>query len=498
MNTTPPHASLEAIKNTVNTRIAPWYRTKTLSDQHTQKVADFTQRLASTSFEQGIGKERSQQLVQAFQGIFGTPKTTGYRNKNKFTFGYSIEAMDGLVYAVRDHLNSSQEMIRRIGYAKVDPYVRLGFLSERYPRTHILHPADAVTINERFKAIGATVEAVIRTQTHFKPFLAPPRKPKPKKERQHYKSIPHRGVWKYLTIRWSLHQDAYMVVLSAFTRHVQATDKERYEKILHQIATNLKALPYVSIFSVHEYAASFEPQFDDPLRTIFDRSSTSYTQSLGVPVLYEEVLGRRFAISAHSFFQVHTEATALLYQKMYDMFQALFHNHTEIPTEAPQRILLDMYCGTGSIGICLADLFDKVIGMDEVPAAIENATMNAALNHIPNAHYFVGKCEQALEKIQNLLEPLTEAALYVVVDPNRPGLHKKVIQFLAKLHFQGFIYCSCNVETWQRDIQKLLSANTNIVPVDTMLVDLFPHTKHYEVLSSFLRLGSREHRVVTE
>jgi tRNA/tmRNA/rRNA uracil-C5-methylase (TrmA/RlmC/RlmD family) len=74
--------------------------------------------------------------------------------------------------------------------------------------------------------------------------------------------------------------------------------------------------------------------------------------------------------------------------------------------------------------------------------------------------------------------------VYLIVDPSREGLHKKVKQFINDLDFSGFIYCSCNIKSWANDIKDL---SQNIVPQKTMIVDMFPHTQHYEVLSSFLK-----------
>jgi tRNA/tmRNA/rRNA uracil-C5-methylase (TrmA/RlmC/RlmD family) len=76
--------------------------------------------------------------------------------------------------------------------------------------------------------------------------------------------------------------------------------------------------------------------------------------------------------------------------------------------------------------------------------------------------------------------------IYLVVDPAREGLHKKVRNFIKSINFVNLIYCSCNVDSWMRDVEYLVT-NNDIIPLQTLIVDMFPYTKHYEVLSSFIK-----------
>ena len=438
-----------------NDRIAPWYGVYTIEAQHEKKRQDLQSYLAK------LGKENT------MKGVLHARPYTAYRNSNKFTFGYGQEAL---------------------GKASDDPSLaealRLGFIGGAYPMQYILPYQEAITIDATFKEIAGVVEKVVQG-SGLKPFMAPPRMKKRRRSKDAQPYAKHQGVWKYVTVRRSVAEGTYMVCMVNFVRHL-AGQEEAYHARLAHVQEALEKMPQVSIFAVQAYHATLEPQPWDPVEIRLDRSAG------GTGTLCETLLQRRFAISVGSFFQVNKWGAEALYTQMGRLAKAEMAKHAN----GRPNVLLDMYCGTGSIGMALSDAFDRVIGIDEVASSIEDARTNAKLNGVMNAHYLVGRCEESLPWIQEHLAgaPMN---LYMVVNPSREGLHKKVRRFIQATPHVGLIYASCNVQTWARDVADLVGqegVRTGHGKLDlqqTFLVDLFPHTRHYEVLSWFTRVEGK-------
>jgi len=132
---------------------------------------------------------------------------------------------------------------------------------------------------------------------------------------------------------------------------------------------------------------------------------------LGGQFLEETLLGKKFRISPTSFFQTNTKAAEVLYTKIGDCC-------TEGNNET---VLLDLCCGTGTIGLTLASRMKKVIGVEMVHTAIEDAKINAALNGITNVEFFANKVEDVIESI---IRSAGDAPIVAVVDPPRSGLRE--------------------------------------------------------------------------
>ena len=131
--------------------------------------------------------------------------------------------------------------------------------------------------------------------------------------------------------------------------------------------------------------------------------------------------------------------------------------------------ILDLYCGTGSIGIYLSDKVSSVIGIEEVNEAIIDAKENAKINNITNIEFISGKVEDNIEKFKKIDT--------IIVDPPRVGVSKKVINNILNINPKKLIYVSCNSSTLARDL-KLLENNYEIKSIK--LFDMFPNTYHVE------------------
>ena len=167
---------------------------------------------------------------------------------------------------------------------------------------------------------------------------------------------------------------------------------------------------------------------------------------IGESVIYEKLGGVSFAISASSFFQTNTEQARILYD--------IIAQAAGLPEKGatPTDFLVDLFCGTGSIGLSLASRARRVVGIEIVPEAVRDAERNAERNGITNARFICGD----LNKIWNdLSDELGDRPDVVIVNPARPGCHPKLVEFLNSCGARRIAYISCNHSTQARDLANL-------------------------------------------
>ncbi len=202
---------------------------------------------------------------------------------------------------------------------------------------------------------------------------------------------------------------------------------------------------------------TINPKWND---SIYDLTPITYS---GKGYVMEQLEDFKFIISPKSFFQTNTSQAQQLYRITRD-FAGLTGN----------EIVYDLYCGTGSIGIFVSKGAKKIIGVELIEEAIEDAKKNAALNDILHAHFFAGD----VIKICNDEFFETHGRPDVVItDPPRAGMHEKLINKLLEMAAPKIVYVSCNTATQARDIA-LLSGKYRLEKVQP--VDMFPHTHHIE------------------
>lgn len=178
----------------------------------------------------------------------------------------------------------------------------------------------------------------------------------------------------------------------------------------------------------------------------------------GKSYIKEEVNGLKFIISYNSFFQVNTKAMVRLYDKVLK-----YANLTK------EDDVLDLFCGTGTIGIYLSRYCKSVLGVEIVEEAIKDANINKELNNIDNISFICGDVDRVInEKFnQNVL----------VVDPPRSGLNKNTKNVILNNGFDRIVYVSCDPMTLVRDLKDLSSKYEF---KEITLVDMFPNTYHVE------------------
>jgi 23S rRNA (uracil1939-C5)-methyltransferase len=185
----------------------------------------------------------------------------------------------------------------------------------------------------------------------------------------------------------------------------------------------------------------------------------------GQPWLREHLGGLEFRLSPRSFFQVNPIQTEVLYKKTLQ-YAALTGTET----------VFDLYCGIGTISLYLARYAGKVIGVESVAAAIEDARQNAKLNNIDNTEFHTGTAEVIVPQLQKK----GYQADVVVVDPPRKGCDKSLLDTIASMQPTRIVYVSCNPATLSRDLKHLQEKGYQTVEVQP--VDMFPHTAHVETV----------------
>ncbi len=178
----------------------------------------------------------------------------------------------------------------------------------------------------------------------------------------------------------------------------------------------------------------------------------------------EDILcGLRFRISPLSFYQVNPEGTELLYGKA-----------KEYAGLTGEEVLLDLYCGTGTIGLTMADKAKQLIGVEIIPQAIENAKENAKLNGITNARFV---CDDATGMAKTLYDEGIRPDV-VILDPPRKGCSREVIETVTKMAPDRVVYVSCDPATLARDLAIFTEQSYEVTEVTA--VDMFPRTTHVE------------------
>jgi 23S rRNA (uracil1939-C5)-methyltransferase len=194
--------------------------------------------------------------------------------------------------------------------------------------------------------------------------------------------------------------------------------------------------------------------------TIYDLSPVVYH---GKGFVIEKLEDFSFKIGPKSFFQTNTLQAEKLYSITRD-FAGLTGN----------EIVYDLYCGTGSIGIFVSKLAKKIIGVEVIAEAIEDAKVNTALNNIEHAEFFAGDVIKICDDEFFAKHGRPDV---VITDPPRAGMHEKLVNKLLEIAAPKIVYVSCNTATQARDLG-LLSEKYSVEKIQP--VDMFPHTHHIE------------------
>ncbi len=267
-----------------------------------------------------------------------------------------------------------------------------------------------------------------------------------------------------------------------FFRYFVVRKSYKTNELLFNLVTTSHDLPKFDLNKFAEYLVElFGDRVAGLLHTINDETgdrtiatSGSIDLVYGKDKIVEELLGLNFEISMKSFFQTNPKSAEKLYTKVIDY--AL-----ENKEAVDNTVVMDLFCGTGTIGQILASKSDnaKIVGVDIVASAIEDAKKNAKRNNIEGLEFYaadVGKFLNQHPQYQNKIRT-------IILDPARAGIAPKTLKKIIHLNADRMVYVSCNPATQARDTEMLREAGYQIKKIS--LVDQFPHTSHIETVVLF-------------
>ncbi len=267
-----------------------------------------------------------------------------------------------------------------------------------------------------------------------------------------------------------------------FFRYFVVRKSYKTNELLFNLVTTSPDLPN---FDMQAFASLLKDIFGNRLagllHTINDEvgdrtiaTSGSIKLVTGKDKIVEELLGLNFEISMKSFFQTNPKSAEKLYTKVVDY---ALENKEAIDN----TVVMDLFCGTGTIGQILASRSEnaKIVGVDIVASAIEDAKENAKRNNIEGLQFYaadVGKFLYEHPQYQNKIKT-------IILDPARAGIAPKTLRKIIRLNADRMVYVSCNPATQARDTEELMNAGYKLKKIS--LVDQFPHTAHIETVVLF-------------
>jgi 23S rRNA (uracil1939-C5)-methyltransferase len=273
------------------------------------------------------------------------------------------------------------------------------------------------------------------------------------KDLHHYNTITHEGYLRNLVIRKGENTGEIMVNIVT-TSQEDFDFKELSESLIKEIYLG----KLVSLLH------TVNDSWADTVKA--DKVEVLY----GRDYIYDELLEMKFKISPFSFFQTNTRGAEKLYSIVGDFLG-----------ETKEKVIFDLYCGTGTIGQCVAKSGKKVIGIELVEEAVEAAKENAKLNGLENCTFISGDVAEKIKEID--VKPDI-----IIVDPPRPGVSEGALTQIVGFGAEEIIYISCNPKSLMEDLKYLVGAGYQIKKVRVM--DMFPHTPHVETVVSLQRINS--------
>ena len=255
----------------------------------------------------------------------------------------------------------------------------------------------------------------------------------------------HEGFLRHLLIRKATKTSEIMVLLA--TSSQSELDRDAFVKFLLNLDLEGQI---VSIFHVKNDALS-DAIVPEEIDLIYGKDH-----------IEEEVLGLKFKISPFSFFQTNTRSAEVLYKMAREKI------------DAKDKLVFDLYSGTGTISQVLAASAKKVIGVEIVEEAVKAARENAKLNGIDNVDFIASD-------VLKVLDDLDKNPDLIVLDPPREGINPKAIEKIIDFDPEKFLYISCNPVTLVRDLGVFADRGYNIEEIE--IVDQFPRTSHVETIA---------------
>ncbi len=266
-----------------------------------------------------------------------------------------------------------------------------------------------------------------------------------KMDQPFYHKMRHEGFWRHLVVRRSEYSGNLLINL---------VTTSQAEVDLQPVADALLHL-------------SCGGKIVGILHTINDRladavQADSIKILYGQDYFYEEILGLKFKISPFSFFQTNSLGAEVLYETA-----------REFVGDTKDKVIFDLYSGTGTIAQMLAPVAQKVVGVEIVEEAVEAAKENATLNGLNNCEFIAGD-------VLKIVDELKDKPDFIVLDPPRDGIHPKAIQKIIDFGVEKMVYISCKPTSLARDLEVFRAAGYQVER--GKCVDMFPNTGHVETV----------------
>ncbi len=366
-----------------------------------------------------------------WEGIKGSPQPYGYRNKMEFSFGDEVK----------------------------DGPLSLG-MHKRGSMYDVVHVKDCRIVDEDYQRILGAVLAYFQGQcTSF-----------------HHK-MRHEGFLRHLLVRKAARTGEILVALVTSSQaprggvYGQPGDAEEIGALLEGFRACLLGMQERGELS--GVLAGIIHITNDSLADVVqsDRTEILY----GRDYIYEELLGLRFKISTFSFFQTNTYSAEVLYETAREYVGEL---------DDKEKLLYDLYSGTGTIAQLMAAAADRVIGVEIVEEAVEAARENAALNGLQNCRFIAGD-------VLKVLDELTEKPDIIILDPPRDGIHPKALPKIIGYGVERIVYISCKPTSLARDLEVFLEGGYHVERA--VAVDQFPWTANVETVCLLSKLNVKQH-----
>lgn len=340
-----------------------------------------------------------------WEGIKGSPVTTGYRNKMEFSFGDAYK--DGPLTLGMHKRGSFHDIVNVSGCQIVD--------------------AD-------YRAILAYTQEFFRQA-----------------ETSYYHRIRHEGYLRHLLVRKGTKTGEILIDLITSTQG--SMDEEAWKNGLLNL--DLKGTIIGILHTLNDSVA-------DIIRD--DGTNILYGQDY----FYEELLGLKFKISPFSFFQTNSLGAEVLYETA-----------REYIGDTKDKVIFDLYSGTGTIAQMVAEVATKVVGVEIVEEAVEAAEENAKLNGLQNCYFHAGD-------VLKVIDDLQEVPDLIVLDPPRDGIHPKALQKIIDFGVERIVYVSCKPTSLTRDLEVLQERGYKVERAGC--IDQFPATVHVETVVLMSRI----------
>ncbi|MCH5260215.1 MAG: 23S rRNA (uracil(1939)-C(5))-methyltransferase RlmD [Lachnospiraceae bacterium] len=375
----------------------------------------------------------SDENTYRFEGIKPSPVSFGYRNKMEFSFGDEVK----------------------------DGPLALG-MHKRGSFYDIVSVTECQIVDEDYRKILRCVRdyfANLQDRGMDIPF---------------YHRLRHTGYLRHLLVRKAAKTGEILVALVTTTQVARwktdsevPGDNDTESQILEKLKQELLSLP------LDGKIVGILHTINDSLADVVKSDETRLLY--GQDYFYEELLGLKFKISQFSFFQTNSRGAEVLYETAREYIGGYIEAaEQKVTPHKPDKIVYDLYSGTGTIAQLMAPVAKKVIGVEIVEEAVEAAKKNAELNGLHNCEFVAGDVLKVLDDIE-------EKPDVIILDPPRDGIHPKALEKIIRYGVEHILYISCKPTSLARDLEVFLARGYQAERA--VAVDQFPWTANVETVA---------------